>query len=93
MNSRLERAWQCLSGARSTLFEFALASQQAQQRRLAAMWRPLQIILYDWWPIRRYARLYSNLATMPVELVASTEPEWEVPTPTTTKARYAAVDR
>ena len=58
-----------------------------------AMWRPLQIILYDWWPIRRYARLYSNLATMPVKLVASTEPEWEVSSPPATKARYVAADR
>jgi hypothetical protein len=55
-----------------------------------AMWRPLQIILYDWWPIRRYARLYSNLATMPVKLVASTEPEWEASSPPVTKTRYAA---
>jgi len=31
-----------------------------------AMWRPLQIFLYDWWPVRHRARLYEKLATMPV---------------------------
>jgi len=31
-----------------------------------AMWRPLQIFLYDWWPIRHQARIYDKLAQMPV---------------------------
>lgn len=33
-----------------------------------AMWRPLQIFLYDWWPIRHQARLFAKLAAMPVEI-------------------------
>ena len=33
-----------------------------------AMWRPLQVFLYDWWPIRHHARLYAKLAEMPVEV-------------------------
>jgi hypothetical protein len=33
-----------------------------------AMWRPLEVFLYDWWPIRAEARLYDRLATMPVRL-------------------------
>jgi hypothetical protein len=33
-----------------------------------AMWRPLEIFLYDWWPIRNRARLYGKLAAMPVEV-------------------------
>jgi hypothetical protein len=33
-----------------------------------AMWRPLEIFLYDWWPIRREAQLYDRLAAMPVEI-------------------------
>ena len=33
-----------------------------------AMWRPLEIFLYDWWPIRTEIRLYERLALMPVEL-------------------------
>ncbi len=35
-----------------------------------AMWQPIQILLYDWWPIRRRLRLHQRLATMPVELRA-----------------------
>jgi hypothetical protein len=33
-----------------------------------AMWRPLQVFLYDWWPIRDEARLFDRLAAMPVRL-------------------------
>lgn len=35
-----------------------------------AMWRPMQIYLYDWWPLRRRRRIYTKLSTMPVEVVA-----------------------
>lgn len=35
-----------------------------------ALWRPLEIFLYDWWPIRAEARLYERLAAMPVALAA-----------------------
>ena len=34
-----------------------------------AMWRPLEIFLYDWWPIRLEARLYDRLREMPVRIV------------------------
>lgn len=33
-----------------------------------AMWRPLEIFLYGWWPIRAQARLYDRLSVMPVRL-------------------------
>ncbi len=33
-----------------------------------AMWRPVEIMLYDWWPIRRDRRIYEKLSAMPVEL-------------------------
>jgi len=33
-----------------------------------AMWRPLEVFLYDWWPIRAEARLFDRLAAMPVQL-------------------------
>ena len=36
-----------------------------------ALWRPLEIFLYDWWPIRAEARLFDRLASMPVRLMAS----------------------
>jgi hypothetical protein len=34
-----------------------------------ALWRPLEIFLYDWWPIRAEAKLYDRLREMPVHLV------------------------
>lgn len=30
------------------------------------MWRPLEIFLYDWWPIRSERKLYDRLSSMPV---------------------------
>lgn len=33
-----------------------------------AMWRPMQIYLYDWWPLRRRGRIYRKLSRMPVEV-------------------------
>jgi len=33
-----------------------------------AMWRPMQIYLYDWWPLRRRERIYEKLSNMPVEI-------------------------
>lgn len=32
-----------------------------------AMWKPLEIFLYDWWPILGQIRLYEKIATVPVE--------------------------
>jgi hypothetical protein len=34
-----------------------------------AMWRPLEIYLYDWWPLREERTLFSRLARMSVRLV------------------------
>jgi hypothetical protein len=33
-----------------------------------AMWRPLEVFLYDWWPVRAEVRLFDRLSTMPVEI-------------------------
>ena len=33
-----------------------------------AMWRPMQMYLYDWWPLRRRGRMYEKLSQMPVEV-------------------------
>ncbi len=35
-----------------------------------ANWRPMEIFLYDWWPIVRRRNLYRRLAKAPVELKA-----------------------
>ena len=34
-----------------------------------AMWRPMQIYLYDWWPLRRRGRIYKKLSHMSVEVI------------------------
>jgi len=34
-----------------------------------AMWRPMEIYLYDWWPLRRRERIYRKLSHMPVEVL------------------------
>jgi hypothetical protein len=34
-----------------------------------AMWRPMQIYLYDWWPLRRKGRVYATLSRMAVDVV------------------------
>jgi len=33
-----------------------------------AMWRPMELFLYDWWPIRSEARLFDRLSVMPVRI-------------------------
>ena len=38
-----------------------------------AMWRPLEVFLYDWWPIRADRRLFDRLAAMPVRLTYATD--------------------
>jgi hypothetical protein len=35
-----------------------------------AMWRPLEIFLYEWWPIRSEARLFTRLSEMIVQVSA-----------------------
>lgn len=34
-----------------------------------ALWRPLEIYLYDWWPLRRRGKALTKLSEMPVEIV------------------------
>jgi hypothetical protein len=33
-----------------------------------AMWRPLEIFLYEWWPISLERKLYERLSAMPVRI-------------------------
>jgi hypothetical protein len=33
-----------------------------------AMWRPMQIFLYEWWPVRRMGRLFEKMSRMRVEV-------------------------
>jgi len=44
-----------------------------------SMWRPLEVFLYDWWPIRNEVKLSERLAAMPVRiryLNATTPDAW-----------------
>jgi hypothetical protein len=34
-----------------------------------AMWRPLEIYLYEWWPLRRRGRIFEKLSRMPVQVL------------------------
>jgi hypothetical protein len=36
-----------------------------------AMWRPLEIFLYDWWPVVSDIRLFRRLAKTPVRFVCA----------------------
>ncbi len=33
-----------------------------------AMWRPMEIYLYEWWPLRRRGQIFDKLSRMPVEV-------------------------
>lgn len=39
-----------------------------------AMWGPLEIFLYEWWPIRAEARLFDRLSAMPVRINYAASP-------------------
>lgn len=59
-----------------------------------AMWRPLEIFLYDWWPILAEARLFDRLSGMPVRIVYTSDPhsqawrsDWPVASPARASAR------
>jgi hypothetical protein len=38
-----------------------------------AMWRPMEVFLYDWWPIRADAQLADRLSAMPVRISYKTD--------------------
>lgn len=38
-----------------------------------AMWKPLEIFLYSWWPLRGKRRLYEKIAAVPVEFTQRRE--------------------
>jgi hypothetical protein len=59
-----------------------------------AMWRPLEVFLYDWWPIRADARLAERLSAMPVRISYNAaaqsdawRSDWPAAAPTTRQTR------
>jgi hypothetical protein len=51
-----------------------LAEQSLLILGWVANWRPLEIFLYDWWPIRRRVVLLRRLSAMAVEVRAASPP-------------------
>src|SRR5438874_5738219 len=54
-----------------------------------SMWRPLEVFLYDWWPIRNEARLSDRLTAMPVRIRymdAASPEKWKADWPVVTAA-------
>jgi hypothetical protein len=43
-----------------------------------AMWRPLEIYLYRWWPLRRRGQVYRKLSKMEVEVRQSPSPDFSI---------------
>ena len=52
-----------------------------------AMWRPLEVFLYDWWPIRDEARLFDRLGAMPVRVAHRAAGPAPTSRPTATRGR------
>lgn len=53
---------------RDTRFS-GIASESLLIGGWVAMWRPLEVFLYDWWPVRAEARLFDRLSEMTVRVV------------------------
>lgn len=56
-----------INGASSGTFP-SIAQESLTIAGWVAMWRPMQIYLYDWWPVRRRGKLFQKLARMRVEI-------------------------
>lgn len=46
-----------------------------------AMSRPLEIYLYEWWPLRRKGKIYRRLSSMPVQVIPDVTHRTEGPVP------------
>jgi len=44
-----------------------------------AMWRPIQIFLYDWWPILGERRTFDRLGRMPVQIICESPASSHLP--------------
>jgi hypothetical protein len=58
-----------VSGLVSTESWSSLAKESFVIGGWVALWRPLEIFLYDWWPVRSEARLFDRLGALDVRLV------------------------
>jgi hypothetical protein len=58
-----------------------------------AMWRPMEIYLYDWWPLRLRGRIFAKLSKMPVEIRKGRDVEAELFPPAMNPASTAPLKR
>jgi hypothetical protein len=58
-----------------------------------AMWRPLQIFLYDWWPFVRRRRIYRNLGHASVQVLPAKSQSGQLPSRSDPSPARAAPDR
>lgn len=86
----------CLSlsqfiGHRYTETGFSILREGLVIAGWVAMWRPLEVYLYDWWPIWDDRRIFSRLARMNVRLVFPPESLERPPQPVSS-ARYSSLN-
>jgi len=60
-------ASQALLGKASGAF-LSVARESLTIAGWVAMWRPMEIFLYEWWPLRRRWRIYGKMSRMKVEV-------------------------
>jgi hypothetical protein len=48
---------------------YNIASQSLTIAGWVAMWRPMQIFLYDWWPLEKQIRLYQMLGRANIQVI------------------------
>jgi hypothetical protein len=60
-------ASQALQGHASGTF-LSVARESLTIAGWVAMWRPMEIFLYEWWPLRRRWRVYEKMSNMKVEV-------------------------
>jgi hypothetical protein len=62
----------CITGGQmATRFQIPAASVVEASLTIAgwvAMWHPMDIYLYGWWPLRREGKVYRKLSAVPVEV-------------------------
>lgn len=58
-----------------------------------ALWRPVEIFLYDWWPISRQQRRFESIARMPVEILGEATSQDSTPETESITPRSASLTR
>ena len=43
-----------------------------------AMWRPMEIYLYEWWPLSHRGKIFHKLSRMPIEVRKGHDPDAEL---------------